>query len=50
MGLYKFNEDVLTELFFNDSGTNIKQTLTNRNKEEMIAKNAIAFIVHYFQS
>lgn len=48
MGLFKFNEDVRTELFFNDSGANTKRTILNGDEEEMIAKNAITFIVHYF--
>lgn len=48
MGLFSFNEDILTELYFNNTGTNIKQTVVSKNKEELIAKNAITFIVHYF--
>jgi hypothetical protein len=48
MGLFSFNEDVLTELYFHDTGTSIKQTVVGKNKEELIAQNAITFIVHYF--
>lgn len=48
MGLFSFNEDVLTELYFHDTGTSIKQKVVGKNKEELIAQNAITFIVHYF--
>lgn len=48
MGLFKFNEDVLTEIYFDKHSTSIIQKINNGVKEEMIAKNAIAFIVHYF--
>jgi hypothetical protein len=48
INIFKFREDILTEINFNSCGTNIKQNVHGDNKEELIVKNALSFLVHYY--
>lgn len=48
MGLFSYNEDVLTEIYFDQYGTSILQTIKKENKEPLIAQNAITFMLRYF--